>query len=293
MGSSSSRRESICQSNRPGEISLGCCRRQRTGGVVELNRHAVSSVSSSFPLRRVLHPGVRAGAVDEGQGVVNYVPAFATDEPLSADADAIFLRASLAGQGHRPVGQLPHDASRIIGHPLASQAPSRSVRSCRLFVSKKVLSRKGLCHRCSGLALSTATRFQEPHMQSEVVPTAAAGFQRLAAASAAWLLIGVLTCCPSMAAWPDRTITIIVQFAPGGSNDLLGRILAAELAPALGQNVIVENHPGAAGNIGAAALARATPTATHWGFCPAPYSSTRTSPRSPTTRSRILHRSPI
>ena len=96
-------------------------------------------------------------------------------------------------------------------------------------------------------------------MQSEVVPTPARGFRRLAAASAAWLLIGVVTSCPALAAWPDRTITIIVQFAPGGSNDLLGRILAAELAPALGQNVIVENHPGAAGNIGAAALARAVP----------------------------------
>jgi hypothetical protein len=72
-------------------------------------------------------------AVDEGQGVVNYVLAFATDEPLSADADAIFLHASLAGQGHRPVGQLPHDASRIIGHPPASlRRLPRSVRSCRL-----------------------------------------------------------------------------------------------------------------------------------------------------------------
>ena len=96
-------------------------------------------------------------------------------------------------------------------------------------------------------------------MQSEVVPTPARGFRRLAAASAAWLFIGVVTSCSALAAWPDRTITIIVQFAPGGSNDLLGRILAAELAPALGQNFIVENHPGAAGNIGAAALARAVP----------------------------------
>jgi len=69
---------------------------------------------------QTLHPGVRAGTVDEGQGVADYVPAFAPDEPLSADADAIFLHASLAGQEHRPVGQLPHDARRefIIGHSL-------------------------------------------------------------------------------------------------------------------------------------------------------------------------------
>lgn len=61
------------------------------------------------------------------------------------------------------------------------------------------------------------------------------------------------------AAWPERTITIIVPFPPGGPNDLLGRLLAAELAPKLGQNVIVENKSGANGNIGIAAGARAAP----------------------------------
>jgi tripartite-type tricarboxylate transporter receptor subunit TctC len=61
------------------------------------------------------------------------------------------------------------------------------------------------------------------------------------------------------AAWPERTITIIVPFPAGGPNDLLGRLLAAELAPKLGQNVIVENRVGATGNIGLSAGARATP----------------------------------
>src|SRR5581483_7043823 len=61
------------------------------------------------------------------------------------------------------------------------------------------------------------------------------------------------------AAWPERTITIIVPFPPGGPNDLLGRLLAAEMAPKLGQNVIVENRAGAVGNIGLAAGARAAP----------------------------------
>jgi tripartite-type tricarboxylate transporter receptor subunit TctC len=59
------------------------------------------------------------------------------------------------------------------------------------------------------------------------------------------------------AEWPDRTITIIAHFAPGGSNDLLARLIASELGPALHQNVIVENRPGANGNIGLAAAARA------------------------------------
>jgi tripartite-type tricarboxylate transporter receptor subunit TctC len=71
--------------------------------------------------------------------------------------------------------------------------------------------------------------------------------------------VGLAPPVPAEAAWPERTITIIVQFAPGGSNDLLGRILAAELGSVLGQSVIVENRPGAAGNIGALAAARAAP----------------------------------
>jgi tripartite-type tricarboxylate transporter receptor subunit TctC len=41
------------------------------------------------------------------------------------------------------------------------------------------------------------------------------------------------------AAWPERNITIIVPFPPGGPNDLLGRLLAAELSQKLGQSVIV------------------------------------------------------
>jgi tripartite-type tricarboxylate transporter receptor subunit TctC len=61
------------------------------------------------------------------------------------------------------------------------------------------------------------------------------------------------------AAWPERTITIIVPFPAGGPNDLLGRLLAAELAPKLGANVIVENRAGAVGNIGLATAARAAP----------------------------------
>src|ERR1019366_1883062 len=64
---------------------------------------------------------------------------------------------------------------------------------------------------------------------------------------------------PVRAAWPERTITIIAHFAPGGSNDLLARLIASELGPVLKQAVIVENRPGANGNIGLSAAARATP----------------------------------
>jgi len=73
------------------------------------------------------------------------------------------------------------------------------------------------------------------------------------------LLFGVLAPDAARAAWPERNITIIVPFPPGGPNDLLGRLLAAELAPKLGQSVIVENRAGAVGNIGLATGARAAP----------------------------------
>ena len=64
---------------------------------------------------------------------------------------------------------------------------------------------------------------------------------------------------PARAEWPERTITIVAHFAPGGSNDLLARLIASELGPALKQNVIVENRPGANGNIGLTYAAHAAP----------------------------------
>ena len=73
------------------------------------------------------------------------------------------------------------------------------------------------------------------------------------------VLMSVFAVTPARAAWPERTITIIVHFAPGGANDLLGRLLAAELSPILGQSVIVVNRPGANGNIGVEAAAHASP----------------------------------
>jgi len=75
-------------------------------------------------------------------------------------------------------------------------------------------------------------------------------------AAIATLSIGT---APARAAWPDHTITIIAHFAPGGSNDLLARLIASELGPALKQNVIVENRPGANGNIGLTFAAHAAP----------------------------------
>lgn len=59
--------------------------------------------------------------------------------------------------------------------------------------------------------------------------------------------------------WPTRSITMIVPFAVGGSTDITARMLADKLGSVLGQSVIVDNKTGAAGNIGAAAVAKANP----------------------------------
>ncbi|MDX3906414.1 MAG: tripartite tricarboxylate transporter substrate binding protein [Pigmentiphaga sp.] len=58
-------------------------------------------------------------------------------------------------------------------------------------------------------------------------------------------------------AFPTRPITLVVPYAPGGAGDILGRSVAKELASIAGKPVVVENKPGAGGNIGAELVARA------------------------------------
>lgn len=61
------------------------------------------------------------------------------------------------------------------------------------------------------------------------------------------------------AAWPERTVTIVVPFPPGGSNDVIARLFAEHFSQVFGKPFVVENRPGANGNIGANAVARAAP----------------------------------
>lgn len=62
-----------------------------------------------------------------------------------------------------------------------------------------------------------------------------------------------------LADFPKQTITIVSPFPPGGGNDKISRLLAAELAPIVGQPVVVENRGGAGGNLGTSSVARAKP----------------------------------
>ncbi|HJQ55436.1 MAG TPA: tripartite tricarboxylate transporter substrate-binding protein, partial [Vineibacter sp.] len=61
----------------------------------------------------------------------------------------------------------------------------------------------------------------------------------------------------AQAPWPNKPITIVVNFAPGGLTDGIARVFADYVSKKLGQQVIVDNKPGAGGNIGAALVSRA------------------------------------
>ena len=111
------------------------------------------------------------------------------------------------------------------------------------------------------------------------------------------VLLGVLgllvSTATSLATYPERPITIIVPFPPGGANDIVVRILSEPLSKALGQPIVIENRGGAGGNIGIGAAARAQPdgytlliAASGFAANPSLYAKV------PTTRSAISCRSP-
>jgi tripartite-type tricarboxylate transporter receptor subunit TctC len=79
---------------------------------------------------------------------------------------------------------------------------------------------------------------------------------RIAAVSAFAALMGMSSAWSQTAAWPSRPIKILVGFPPGGASDVMARLIANKLGPALGGSVVVENRPGAAGTLAASLTAR-------------------------------------
>jgi tripartite-type tricarboxylate transporter receptor subunit TctC len=79
------------------------------------------------------------------------------------------------------------------------------------------------------------------------------------------LLLACVSIMPALPAWaaapeyPTKTIRMIVPFAPGGSNDIMARLLSQHFTESLGQPIVVDNRPGASGIIGTEVVAKAPP----------------------------------
>ena len=90
------------------------------------------------------------------------------------------------------------------------------------------------------------------------VKLALSGTILFAAVMASSLPLPALAADPG-AAWPSRPLRLLVGFPAGGPTDVVARIVGERIAQQTGQRVVVDNRPGAAGNIAAEILARATP----------------------------------
>jgi len=78
-------------------------------------------------------------------------------------------------------------------------------------------------------------------------------------AAATWPVTWPLATRAQATDYPNHPITLIVPYAPGGGNDVLGRGVAEPMGRALGQKIVVENHGGAGGSLGTRQVAKATP----------------------------------
>jgi tripartite-type tricarboxylate transporter receptor subunit TctC len=86
-------------------------------------------------------------------------------------------------------------------------------------------------------------------MQRRTIVTAVLVTASLGVAGAAW----------AQAAYPTKTVRLVVPFAPGGTTDIVARVIADKIGQSLGQTMVVENKAGGGGSVGATDIARAAP----------------------------------
>ena len=97
-------------------------------------------------------------------------------------------------------------------------------------------------------------------MSKTFTPLSPSSRRRLLASAAAFSLAAVLPGASfAQAAWPTKPVRIVVPFAAGGTTDILARAVAQELSKSFGQSFVVDNKPGAGGNIGADLVAKSAP----------------------------------
>ena len=71
--------------------------------------------------------------------------------------------------------------------------------------------------------------------------------------------LALMFAAPAHAAYPERPVTMVVPFSAGGATDIFARIVGEELSKRLGQQIVIDNRPGAGGNTGTAIVAKAAP----------------------------------
>ncbi len=147
----------------------------------------------------------------------------------------------------------------------AGQKPGLSDQlTVRLWVGLPAARSHGLF---SGFGTSIRTRSRDRVIKNTKIKnpketkSMSRAFHCLAALSAA-ASIAAFPAAHAAQAWPDKTITLVSPYAPGGTTDVLARLLATRLHDKLGQNVIVENRAGAAATSARPMSPRPSPTAT-------------------------------